>query len=184
MDLDNLDTFRIATCDLNGQMRGKRMPQKDQRKLASGDLRMPLSVLNVDIWGADIINSPLLFASGDGDGYLLPTNRGPVPMPWLDQPSALVGMWMFEEDGRPFEGDPRHALAQILDRYTARGWQVVAATELEFYLIDDSAESLRPPKDPASNRKIDSSAILSLQQLDAFEAFFSELYQSCAQMGI
>ena len=184
MDLDNLDTFRIATCDLNGQMRGKRMPQKDQRKLASGDLRMPLSVLNVDIWGADIINSPLLFASGDGDGYLLPTNRGPVPMPWLDQPSALVGMWMFEEDGRPFEGDPRHALAQILDRYAARGWQVVAATELEFYLIDDSAESLRPPKDPASNRKIDSSAILSLQQLDAFEAFFSELYQSCAQMGI
>ncbi|MDC0869568.1 glutamine synthetase, partial [Paracoccaceae bacterium] len=184
MDLDNLDTFRIATCDLNGQMRGKRMPQKDQRKLASGDLRMPLSVLNVDIWGADIINSPLLFASGDGDGYLLPTNRGPVPMPWLDQPSAFVGMWMFEEDGRPFEGDPRHALAQILDRYAARGWQVVAATELEFYLIDDSAESLRPPKDPASNRKIDSSAILSLQQLDAFEAFFSELYQSCAQMGI
>ena len=53
MDLDNLDTFRIATCDLNGQMRGKRMPQKDQRKLASGDLRMPLSVMNVDIWGAD-----------------------------------------------------------------------------------------------------------------------------------
>ena len=126
MDLDNLDTFRIATCDLNGQMRGKRMLQKDQRKLASGDLRMPLSVLNVDIWGADIINSPLLFASGDGDGYLLPTNRGPVPMPWLDQPSALVGMWMFEEDGRPFEGDPRHALAQILDRYAARGWQVMA----------------------------------------------------------
>ena len=91
---------------------------------------------------------------------------------------------MFEEDGRPFEGDPRHALAQILDRYAARGWQVVAATELEFYLIDDSAESLRPPKDPTSNRKIDSSAILSLQQLDAFEPFFSELYQSCAQMGI
>ena len=184
MDLDDFDTFRIATCDLNGQMRGKRMPQQDQGKLASGDLRMPLSALNVDIWGADIANSPLLFASGDGDGYLLPTNRGPVPMPWLDQPSALVGMWMFEEDGRPFEGDPRHALAQILDRYAARGWQVVAATELEFYLIDDSAESPRPPKDPASNRKIDSSAILSLQQLDAFEAFFSELYQSCAQMGI
>ena len=184
MDLDDFDTFRIATCDLNGQMRGKRMPQKDQGKLASGDLRMPLSVLNVDIWGADIANSPLLFASGDGDGYLLPTNRGPVPMPWLDQPSALVGMWMFEEDGRPFEGDPRHALAQILDCYAARGWQVVAATELEFYLIDDSAESPRPPKDPASNRKVDSSAILSLQQLDAFEAFFSELYQSCAQMGI
>lgn len=74
MDLDDFDTFRIATCDLNGQMRGKRMPQKDQGKLASGDLRMPLSVLNVDIWGADIANSPLLFASGDGDGYLLPTN--------------------------------------------------------------------------------------------------------------
>ena len=36
MDLDNLDTFRIATCDLNGQMRGKRMPQKDQRKIGLG----------------------------------------------------------------------------------------------------------------------------------------------------
>ena len=50
--------------------------------------------------GADIANSPLLFASGD-DGYLA-TNRGPVPMLKPDQ--SDVGMWMFEEDGHLLKG--------------------------------------------------------------------------------
>ena len=50
-------------------------------------------------------------------------------------------MWTYEVDRTPFAGDPRHALARVLDRYATRGWQVVAATELEFYLVDDSHEN-------------------------------------------
>ncbi|MEC7258157.1 MAG: glutamine synthetase, partial [Pseudomonadota bacterium] len=97
MDLNHFPTFRVAASDLNGQMRGKRVPRSYAQKLDEGVVRMPLSVLNVDLWGADIEDSPLVFESGDADGVLLPTDRGAVPMPWLEVPSALVPMAMFTD---------------------------------------------------------------------------------------
>ena len=51
MDLNALQTFRVVACDLNGQMRGKVVPGSYADKLATGAVRMPLSVLNVDLWG-------------------------------------------------------------------------------------------------------------------------------------
>ena len=88
MDLEKLGTFRVAACDLNGQMRGKRLPSDYASKLSNGGVRMPLSALVLDIWGEDSLNSPLVFESGDGDGSMVLTERGAVPMPWLQTPSA------------------------------------------------------------------------------------------------
>ncbi|PCH48397.1 MAG: glutamine synthetase, partial [Hyphomicrobiales bacterium] len=184
MDLSQLTTLRVAACDLNGQMRGKRVPVAYIEKLNKGAVRLPLSVLNVDVWGSDIVDSPLVFASGDSDGVLRPTGRGPVPMPWLDHASALVPMQMYTDLGAPFAGDPRHALRAVLDRYNARGWQVIAATEMEFTLVDASGETPTPPKNPITGRALNTESILSLDELDAFDRFFTELYQCCADMGI
>ncbi|TMV09573.1 glutamine synthetase [Ruegeria sediminis] len=184
MDLSTLHTFRVAACDLNGQMRGKRVPPSYADKLVKGAVRMPLSALNVDLWGADIAGSPLVFESGDADGILLPTDRGPVPMPWLDTPTALVPMCLYDDDGAPFAGDPRHALSAVLDRYAARGWSVVAATELEFTLLDASGNAPQPPLNPVTRRRLSSEAVLSLAEMDAFDAFFTELYDGCDAMGI
>ncbi|WP_208347795.1 glutamine synthetase family protein [Pseudaestuariivita rosea] len=167
--------LRIGVVDLNGQWRGKRLPQE----FANKTNRMPLSALNVDIFGADIENSPLLFATGDRDGVLHPTDRGPVPMPWLDQPGHLIPQWMYREDGQPFAGDSRHCLAQILDKYEQKGWTVQAATELEFYLARDIQLSA-----PASAALYPSDNILSLAELDHFESFFNDLYSGCQAMDI
>ena len=177
-------TVTTAVADLNGQARGKRMPSGFADKATKGSVRMPLSVLNVDIWGDDIEDSPLVFETGDRDGVLKPTDRGFVPMPWLANPAALLPMWMFTDSGEPFNGDPRHALAKVLQRYTDRGWQVVAATELEFYLIDDSGDVLQPPTSPRSGKRRLGGEILSLRALDAFDDFFTELYDACEAMGI
>lgn len=183
-DLADTATFRVAACDLNGQMRGKRMPGGSASKLAKGGVRLPLSALNVDLWGEDIEDSPLVFESGDGDGVLLPTDRGPVPMPWLDTPSALVPMAMQTEDGAPFAGDPRHALATVLTRFAARGLRVIAATEMEFTLVDTSGAQPTPPLNPVSGHALRGPAILSMAELDAFDAFFTDLYTGAAAMGI
>lgn len=184
MDFDDFKTFRVAAADLNGQMRGKRLPRIEFGKLAQGAVRMPLSVLNVDVWGGDIADSPLVFDSGDADGLLFPTEHGPVPMPWLDSRSALVPMWMYRAPGVPFEGDPRHALADVLKRYAERGWQVQAAVEMEFYLVDDSGPDLAPPLNPVSGRPLQGHAILSVRQLDAFDAYLSAIYDACEDMDI
>ena len=143
MEIDT-PSLRTACADLNGQMRGKRLPAREAAKLEFTGQRMPLSALSLDIWGRDIEKSPLVFASGDADGQLRCTDRGPVLMPWLVEPATLVPMWMFTEDGAPFDADPRHALSRVLTRYARRGWKVMAATELEFTLVDDSGATLAP----------------------------------------
>ena len=171
MDLTQFQTFRVAACDLNGRMRGKRLPAAHADKLSTGSVRMPLSSLNLDIFGADIENSPLVFDTGDIDGVLLPTDRGPVPLPWLDVPQGLVPMVMHHEDGTPFAGDPRHALVSVLDRYAAKGWHVQAATELEFTLVDGKGNTLKNIRDPRNGRRMKSPGILSLGQMDAFDGF-------------
>ncbi|WP_120501818.1 glutamine synthetase family protein [Roseovarius sp. EL26] len=184
MDLSEYHTFRVAGCDLNGQMRGKRVPGSYASKLDKGAVRMPLSALNVDIAGADIENSPLVFKTGDADGILKPTDRGPVPLPWLNSEQALVPMGMYWEDGRRFEGDPRHVLVDVLNRYKAKGWSVVAATELEFTLVDDRGDTLTPARNPYTDRMLETPEVLSLTQMDYFDDFLSGLYDSCKAMGI
>lgn len=177
-------TIRVAAADLNGQPRGKRVPARFADKVVSDGTRFPFSVLNLDIWGEDIDDSPLVFESGDRDGNLYPTDRGFVPMPWLEAPTALLPIWMFHEDGRPYEGDPRHALRAVLDRYKAHGLTPVVAVELEFFLIDDSGRNLQVPISPRSGKRRKAAETLSIRALDAFDTFFTDLYDACELMDI
>ena len=59
--------FRTACFDLNGLLRGKIVPRSQLGKIMSGGIRMPLSTVNLDIWGRDIDGSKWVFASGDAD---------------------------------------------------------------------------------------------------------------------
>lgn len=179
-----IHSVRVAACDLNAQARGKRVPRRFAHKLEREGTRFPFSIMNLDIWGEDIENSPLVFDSGDVDGILRPTERGFVPMSWLATPTALLPVWMFHEDGRPFAGDPRHALAAVLARYARRGLTPVVATEMEFYLIDDSTRQLRVPASPRSGKRRPGAETLSMRALDAFDRFFTELYDACEAMDI
>lgn len=177
-------TIRVAACDLNGQARGKRIPARFADKVVAEGTRFPLSVLNLDIWGEDIDDSPLVFEGGDADGVLRPTERGFVPMPWLDAPTALLPIWMYRENGKPYEGDPRHALARILKRFRSHGLTPVVATELEFFLIDDSGRKLQVPLSPRSGKRRKAAETLSIRALDAFDTFFTDLYDAAEAMDI
>ena len=57
MDLNQFRTFRVATCDLNGQMRGKRLPISDYDTVDQGAIKLPLSALNLDVWRKDLAQS-------------------------------------------------------------------------------------------------------------------------------
>lgn len=179
-----IKTIRVAACDLNGQPRGKRVPTRFADKVVEEGTRFPLSVLNLDIWGEDIDDSPLVFESGDRDGVLRPTDRGFIPMPWLEAPTALLPIWMFHENGKPYEGDPRQALRAVIDRYKARGLTPCVAMELEFFLIDDSGRKLEVPISPRSGKRRKAAETLSIRALDQFDVFFTDLYDACESMDI
>jgi glutamine synthetase len=176
-------SVRGAVCDLNGVLRGKRVPVAEARKLGGG-LRMPLSVTGVDIWGADVADNPLVFAEGDADGICEPTGRGPLELGWLEPPGALVPLWMRREDGAAHGADPRRALAAVLERYAARGLVPVVATELEFYLIDAGGDAPAPPVSPVSRMRLAGDEILSLGELDHFEGFLAAMDAACAALGV
>ncbi|MEO0356720.1 MAG: glutamine synthetase family protein [Pseudomonadota bacterium] len=170
-------SLRIATVDLNGQFRGKRVPDAAVGKRAN----MPLSVLNLDIEGADIDGSPLVFATGDQDGVLVPY-CDPVPLPWLG--AARLQPAMTTTDGTtPFAGDPRQALVAVLDHYAARGQQVIAACELEFYLLEADA-AFAPALNPVTGRRLAETSILSLREMDGFDAFFTDVEHGAQAMGL
>ncbi|SPH17086.1 Gamma-glutamylputrescine synthetase PuuA [Defluviimonas aquaemixtae] len=177
-------TIRVAAADLNGQPRGKRVPVRFADTVVENGTRFPMSVLNLDIWGEDIEDSPLVFETGDQDGILKPTERGFMPMPWLDSATALLPIWMFRENGKPYEGDPRHALARVVERYKALGLTPVCAMELEFFLIDDSGKTLQVPTSPRSGKRRKAAEIMSIRALDAFDTFFTDLYDACEAMDI
>jgi glutamine synthetase len=172
-------SLRIAAVDLNGQLRGKRVATD----MAAKQMRMPLSVLNIDIFGADIEGSPLIFKSGDQDGIMEPVGREPIPLPWVAGDALLDLRVMYNEDGTPFKGDPRIALTNVLDRFLGKGWQVIAACELEFFLLEDGG-NLTPPINPKTGRRLSSTEILSMRELDGFDAFFNDVTEGARVMGL
>lgn len=181
---DEIVSLQAAVCDLNGILRGKRIPIDQAEKIFDGNMRMPLSIVGVDVWGEDILGSKQVFANGDTDGYCVPTGRGAVPINWTTRPSALIPLWMFEEGKRPFLADPRQALAHIVARYKGHGLRPVVATELEFYLVDPDAEGAVPPISPYTGKRLDSDAILSIDELDDFGEFFWDVYAECEKQNL
>lgn len=179
-----IETVFACVCDLNGTMRGKRLPVEQAAKILDGGLRMPLSISSLDVWGEDIEGNELVFETGDSDGICEFTGRPIVLINWTNRPSALAMLWMREEDGTPFSGDPRRALAQVVDRYTQRGLVPVVATELEFYLYDPSGTQPTPPCSPITEKRLGSDGAMSLDELQHFDEFLDDVYDACAEQGI
>lgn len=185
----DIDSLRAVTFDLNGVMRGKRLPVSQLKKITSDEMRMPLSTANVDIWGRDIENSEWVFATGDADGSCVWTKRGPLPMTNIKtgKRSAMLPLGFHNEDGTPFMGDARNVLASILKRYYAQGMTPVAGVELEFYLASARKAPADVPVTPSSpmNGAISMrEAVLAIDELNDYDAFLTDLYAACAAQDV
>jgi len=177
-------SLRTAAADLNGQMRGQRLPAGALSRLEYDGQRMALSALSLDLWGRHVDGSPLVFMSGDADGQLRMTDRGPVPIPWLAEPATLIPMSMYTDDGKPFDACPRHALARVLARYAKRGWRIEAGVEIEFSLVSVGSKSLAPATDPLTAVPVHAGGRHDLAELDRFAPFFDDVFAGAEAMGI
>lgn len=183
-DLKFVDAFLV---DLNGVLRGKRLPAKGAMKLFDGGLRLPRSLVGVDIWGADVFDNGLVVDTGDGDGLCRALEPGLQPVSWARTTTAQAQMTMFEPDGAPFLADPRQLLAMMKSKLAARGLHPVAAVELEFYLLSGKSDDLGRPLAPSSSfsgRRVVDGRVYAMGELDAYADFFADLYDACAAQGL
>jgi len=129
-----ITTVEALLPDCNGVMRGKWLPRHKLGKIFDGELKLPKTALSLDIWGRDV--EELVFASGDADGICKPVEGSLLPTPWSpDAQHGQVMLSMYDADGSPYLGDPRHVLKQVLSRFRAKGLRPVVAAELEFSLV-------------------------------------------------
>ncbi len=180
--------FDFFITDLNGNLRGKRMPVNALEKVLKEGVKLPLSVVGFDFWGADVLDNGLVFETGDSDGVCMPISDSAIPVPWAKSPTEQMLAMMFNSDGSAFGADPRQVLKRVVDRFTARGLRPVMATELEFYLIDEESETTRRPIPPVPadghGRRLSNTEGYAIEEMDGFSAFFTDIREFCAIQGI
>jgi glutamine synthetase len=130
----DITTIEALLPDCNGVMRGKWLPRHKLSKVFQGEFKLPITALSLDIWGRDV--EELVFESGDADGICRPIEGSLLPTPWtVDDSLGQVMLSLYNSDGTPYFGDPRHVLKRIVSRFHNAGWRPVVAAELEFSLV-------------------------------------------------
>ena len=180
----DVDSITVAVCDINGVLRGKRIPVDQLKNALSSGVRMPQSACTLDIFGRDIEDSELVLDSGDADGVCVPTARGVITRSWDEKPSGFLQVMLGKEDGTPVGADSRQALATVLKRFKEKGLTPVVAMEMEFYLTSVTNGIPRTPTLPDAHRPLAMDNILSVSELDALSDFFDDIYVACNAHGI
>lgn len=180
--------FDLFITDLNGNLRGKRIPASGLKSVMTQGVKLPQSVIGFDHWGDDVLDNGLVFETGDSDGICLPVHDKPIPVPWAESERDQVLAMMYNPDGSAFYPDPRQVLTRIVERFKALGYTPVVATELEFYLLDGESEAKRCPSPPVITEgngvRLSKTDCYSIEEMDGLESFFAEVREACKTQGI
>ncbi|WP_423821800.1 glutamine synthetase family protein [Salinisphaera sp. SPP-AMP-43] len=181
----DLEFIAAYIVDINGIVRGKRLPAASLDRVYRKGLNLPVSTPLLDIWGQEVEATGLALASGDADRPCYPVAGSLRPMPWSPRPAAQMLLMMHEPDGSRFPGDPRAILASVLDRLAARGLTPVVATELEFRLFEAEPDAAgRPIPTHRSTRPGRRSQLYGIDELDALDDLFGDIERACAAQGL
>ena len=138
----DITTIEALLPDCYGVMRGKWLPRHKLAKVFQGEFKLPVTALSLDIWGRDV--EELVFEFGDGDGICRPIEGSLLPTPWAGEHChGQVMLSLYNPDGTPYPGDPRHVLKKVLNRFHNAGWRPVVAAELEFSLVHYDRRGIR-----------------------------------------
>ena len=138
-----MHTVEVVFPDTWGILRGKRLPASQfGKKTASG-----LQIANAAyIWDPLCGIFEVEFANADTgypDMIATPDPSTFRTLTWRDG-TAMAMMDCREKDGRPVELDPRHLVRTAVERLAKLGYEATVATEIEFYLCDESWTPLHP----------------------------------------
>ncbi|WP_207888505.1 glutamine synthetase family protein, partial [Pseudomonas sp. 30_B] len=177
----------LLIADMNGVVRGKRIERTSLPKVYEKGINLPASLFALDITGSTVESTGLGLDIGDADRVCFPIPNTLSMEPWQKRPTAQLLMTMHEmEERQPFFADPREVLRQVVQRFTDIGLTIVAAFELEFYLIDQENVNGRPqpPRSPISGKRPQSVQVYSIDDLDEYADCLQDIIDGARAQGI
>jgi glutamine synthetase len=137
----SIDTVVLAFPDMHGRPVGKRVsPHFFHEHVARHGIEVCDYLLAVDV---DMNPLPgYRFANWDtgyGDVVAVPDFTTSRLLPWLPGTALIIGD-LTTQDGEPVEVSPRQILRHQIARAAERGFNVMSATELEFFLFRETYE--------------------------------------------
>ena len=182
-----IEAFDIVLTDANGIGRGKIIRRHELLALYEGGRHLPISILGLDIVGEDVHETGLIWDSGDGDLRAWPLPGTLVPLHGTNPPRGQVLMSMYLLDGTPMTSDPRHALKQQVDAFSARGLRPAGAFELEFFLLANERDAdgrVQPARAVLDGRASGKTEVYSVDHLHGMEPLFSDIYKAAEAQGV
>lgn len=176
----------ILLNDLNGVFRGKRIPVTNLSKLEKG-CYFPASVFAMDILGNTVEAAGLGQALGEPDNICVPVEGSLIPSAADPENLAQILLTMRNQDGTPFDVEPRNVLNHLWQQLRNRGLFPVVAVELEFYLVDkkrDAGGFIQPPCAPGSDERNLQSQVYSVDNLNHFADVLRDIDELARLQGI
>jgi len=175
----------VFVADVNGLVRGKRLPASAWPRLAQEGVAFSRSALILDARGG--VQGPLGFGTenGDPDGKALPVPGLLAPVPWSAHGVAQCLMSMRDAEGEALWYDPREILRSVVERCRADGLFPVMSCELEFYLVSQGADGRAIAFEARRGGVARAQGgHLCLQQLDDYGPFLHDLHEALLVQGI
>ena len=165
-------TVILGVGDLNGLMRGKRIPADQWLRICGSGNALAMSLFTMDMT-CDVWETPVVsFANGFPDCHIFPMHP-PVAVPW--EPGVAMCFARAEGmDHGPLTVDPRQALLRQVERAAAIGIDLQVGTELEFYLLDPDTGR---PRDKGND-------CYGLARAAELEPVLGPMRRELAEMGI
>ena len=165
-------TVILGLGDLNGLMRGKRIPADQWPRICGSGNALAMSLFTMDMT-CDVWETPVVgFANGFPDCHIFPMHP-PVAVPW--EPGVAMCFARAEGmDHNPLTVDPRQALLRQVERAAAIGIDLQVGTELEFYLLDPDTGR---PRDKGND-------CYGLARAAELEPVLGPMRRELAEMGI
>ena len=134
-------TIVLGLGDMNGIMRGKRIPASNWENICNNGNAMSIATFAVDmtcdVWDTPYVN----FDNGYPDMHLFPATK-PLSLPW-EQGVAMSFARAEGMDHKPVPINPRIILEKQIERAEKLGLEIQVGTELEFYLLDPETSKPR-----------------------------------------
>ncbi|MEQ6902696.1 glutamine synthetase family protein [Nocardioides sp. YIM 152588] len=136
---DGIDVVRLGYADLIGVDRGRDVLVNRFARTVSSGVAFCRSVFGTTPRGG-VVDFDGGLSDGLPDVQAFPDVTTLLPVPWEPGVAHCIAD-VFNPDGTPAQESPRYVLRQLVEQFAELGLVPIVGPELEFYILEESAES-------------------------------------------